>query len=80
MFAGCHSLRRAFGSKWARKVSHSTLKRLMRHASIATTESYYVHLDAADLGQELWRDFRPKESKVVPVPTPEPADSCRKQD
>ena len=54
VFAGCHSLRRGFGSKWARRVTPSILKRLMRHASIATTEGYYVHIDAADVGNELW--------------------------
>jgi len=54
VFAGCHSLRRGFGSKWARRVAPSVLKRLMRHANIATTEAYYVHLDAADVGDELW--------------------------
>lgn len=57
VFAGCHSLRRGFGSKWARRVAPSVLKRLMRHASIATTEAYYVHLDAADVGNELWEKW-----------------------
>ena len=50
VFAGCHSYRRGFGSKWARRVAPSVLKRLMRHASIATTEGYYVHLDASRRG------------------------------
>ena len=29
----------------------------MRHSSIATTEGYYVHLDAADVADELWSKF-----------------------
>jgi integrase len=57
VFAGCHSYRRGFGSKWARRVSTSVLRRLMRHASIATTEAYYVNLDASDVGDELWERF-----------------------
>ena len=62
VFAGCHSLRRGFGSKWARRVTPSVLKRLMRHASIATTEGYYVTMDAADVAAELsaaWGDKKP---------------------
>jgi integrase len=57
VFAGCHSYRRGFGSKWARRVSSAVLKRLMRHASISTTESYYTHLDASDVADELWEKF-----------------------
>jgi integrase len=57
VFAGCHSYRRGFGSKWARRVSSSVLKRLMRHASIATTEGYYVNLDASDVADELWARY-----------------------
>ncbi len=57
VFAGCHSYRRGFGSKWARRVSSSVLKRLMRHASIATTEGYYVNLDASDVADEVWEKF-----------------------
>ncbi len=59
MFAGCHSLRRGFGSKWARKVPTAILKRMMRHSSIATTEGYYVHLNAADVSDELWEKYGP---------------------
>ncbi len=57
VFAGCHSYRRGFGSKWARRVVPSVLKRLMRHSSIATTEGYYVHLDASDVADELWTKY-----------------------
>ncbi len=35
------------------------LKRLMRHASIDTTMSYYVALDSADVADELWAKFGP---------------------
>ena len=60
VFAGCHSLRRGFGSKWARKVSASILKRLMRHSSVATTEAYYVTFNAGNVSDELWAAFGPK--------------------
>ena len=66
VFAGCHSYRRGFGSKWARRVAPSVLKRLMRHANIATTESYYVHLDASDVADELWAKF------AIPAPADNP--------
>ena len=64
-FAGCHDLRRAFASRWCRRVSPSVLKRLMRHRSIATTEAYYVQLDADELADELWADFGAAEGKTA---------------
>ena len=76
IFAGCHSLRRGFGSKWARKVSPAVLQKLMRHSEISTTMKFYVHLDAADLGQELWKDFGPAgenrgfKGRSIPKPSP----------
>ena len=67
VFAGCHSYRRGFGSKWARRVSSSVLKRLMRHASIATTEGYYVNLDASDVADELWAKYGEQTADSKPV-------------
>ena len=67
VFAGCHSYRRGFGSKWARRVSSSVLKRLMRHASIATTEGYYVNLDASDVADELWTKYGEQAADSKPV-------------
>jgi integrase len=67
VFAGCHSLRRGFGSKWARKVSPSILKRLMRHSSVATTESYYVTMNAGDVSGELWTQFGPQSNISVNI-------------
>ncbi len=57
VWAGCHSLRRGFGSKWARRVASSVLRRLMRHSSTTTTEAYYVHMDAAEVADELWGKY-----------------------
>ena len=67
VFAGCHSFRRGFGSKWARRVAPSVLKRLMRHASIATTEGYYVHMDATDVADALCEKFGSLPTASVPV-------------
>ncbi len=53
-FASAHDLRRAFGTRWARRVMPAVLKRLMRHSSIATTMGYYVDLDAAEVADQLW--------------------------
>ena len=52
--ATAHDLRRAFCTRWAKRVMPPTLRRLARHASVQTTMAYYVHLDAQELGEELW--------------------------
>jgi integrase len=54
LFAGAHDLRRAFCSRWARKVMPAVLQRLARHAHISTTMGFYVTLDAADVANDLW--------------------------
>jgi hypothetical protein len=56
-FATAHGLRRAFGTRRARKVKPHILMALMRHASITTTMSYYVREDAQDVANELWERF-----------------------
>jgi integrase len=48
-----HDLRRSFASKWARLVPAPVLQRLCRHASINTTQTYYVHLRVEDIGADL---------------------------
>jgi len=53
-FASAHDLRRAFGTRWAKRVMPAVLKRLMRHASIGTTMAYYVDMDAAKVADQLW--------------------------
>jgi hypothetical protein len=54
MFAGAHDLRRAFCSRWARKIMPAVLQRLARHGHISTTMSYYVVLNADEIGADLW--------------------------
>jgi integrase len=53
-FAGCHSLRKSFGTRWARRVKPPVLQRLMRHAHIQTTMQFYVAIDADDIADEVW--------------------------
>jgi integrase len=53
VYASAHDLRRSFGYRWSRKVSTMVLKELMRHASVTTTEKYYVDIDADSTGALL---------------------------
>jgi len=46
VYASAHDLRRAFGARWSRKVNSMVLKELMRHASVTTTEKYYVGIQS----------------------------------
>lgn len=62
--ATAHDLRRSFGTRWALKVHPIVLQRLMRHADIQTTMTYYVHLDADAVSDELWKPLTVPE--VVP--------------
>lgn len=52
-FASAHDLRRAFCTRWAKRLSAADLKELARHSSITTTLQYYVHHNADELGGRL---------------------------
>ncbi|MCC6124719.1 MAG: site-specific integrase [Pirellulales bacterium] len=56
-FASAHDFRRAFGTRWAKRITTPVLQRLMRHANIQTTMSFYVNLDAEEIADNLWADF-----------------------
>ncbi len=56
--ASSHDLRRTFGSRWARKVMPAVLQRLMRHANVITTMTFYVDLDADEMADRLWASHR----------------------
>jgi len=56
-FASAHDLRRAFGTRWAKRVMPAILKRLMRHSTVQTTMGYYVDLESADVADQLWADY-----------------------
>lgn len=55
-FASSHTLRRSYGTRWAIHVQPAVLQKLMRHANIATTMGYYVHLDAERIGDQLFEE------------------------
>jgi integrase len=52
-YATAHDLRRSFGTRWALRVRPGVLRDLMRHSSVSTTMSFYVDLDAEDVGDVL---------------------------
>jgi integrase len=54
MIAGAHDLRRAFCTRWSRRVMPPVLLRLARHGHIATTMGFYVSSTAEEIGAELW--------------------------
>lgn len=62
-FATAHDLRRAFGTRWARRVTPAVLKILMRHKSIETTMKYYVGIESDDVAGQVWA------SVGLPLPT-----------
>lgn len=63
-FASAHDLRRAFGTRWASRITPALLQQIMRHASIETTLKYYVEQNADALAAELWlHDEAPKRER-----------------
>ena len=69
LFAGAHEVRRAFCSRWARKVMPAILQRLARHAHISTTMSFYVCLTADEMAGDLWANHgtladKPQEGNI----------------
>ncbi len=66
LFAGAHDLRRAFCSRWARKVMPATLQRLARHAHISTTMNYYVSVSADEIAADLWANHRAESQGNIP--------------
>jgi len=53
-FASAHDFRRRFGTRWKKMgVSSFLLKELMRHASIQTTELYYLEENADETQDEV---------------------------
>jgi integrase len=56
-YASAHDFRRAFATRWARKLMPAQLQTLMRHKSMETTLRYYVSLDAEKEAAELWKSY-----------------------
>ncbi len=56
-YASAHDLRRAFGTRWAKRVMPAVLQQLMRHDDIATTMTYYVEMEAEATADAVWEAF-----------------------
>lgn len=56
-YAGVHDFRRAFGFRWAQRVNTNTLKEMMRHESVRTTEEFYVGRNAEAAADQMWAAF-----------------------
>ena len=65
VWASAHDLRRAFGFRWSRKVNSMVLKELMRHASVTTTEQFYVGIQANETAAMLAGLMPPETTKLV---------------
>ena len=63
--AGCHDLRRSFGTRWASILMPIDLKALMRHADINTTLKYYVSSDSDTLSARIWAKMADAESTAA---------------
>ena len=72
VFASAHDLRRAFGERWSKRVSPMILRDLMRHASVETTEKYYVGVNARNTLAELRRVTRSRHEVPLEVPQRDP--------
>lgn len=53
--ASAHDFRRSFAARWARHLTPQALRELMRHASVTTTEQFYLGSMAEAAADELWR-------------------------
>lgn len=78
VYASAHDLRRAFGDRWSRIVEPLELRDLMRHASVATTEQFYLAKRAKRTatslrkrlgGSNVTLDVTPTEKRHPKVPS-----------
>jgi integrase len=61
-YASAHDYRRAFGTRWAKRVMPAVLQRLMRHANIQTTMKFYADVDSDAVAEVLWENHRQAQS------------------
>lgn len=76
-YAGAHDLRRAFGTRWSRRVLPQILQQMMRHESIETTQSYYVDMEAEDVAGDIWQAFN-AETEASPATSPTTSTDSKK--
>ena len=69
-YASAHDYRRAFGTRWAKRLKIAQLRCLMRHKDIATTLKFYVDQEADDVNSDLW-DAYEKSGNTLGNSTPE---------
>lgn len=65
-YASAHDLRRSFCDFYKQRLTINELKELMRHSSIATTNTYYLSVEAQSLGHKL-RAAPPRELFGLPA-------------
>jgi hypothetical protein len=51
------------GNRWAKKCFPAVLQKLMRHADISTTMSYYVNINAEDIADGLWAAYEQEKAQ-----------------
>jgi len=73
MYASAHDFRRAFGARWAKILPPMLLKDLMRHASVSTTEQFYVGVNAKSTVQAM-RKYLKASGEVTHAVTPKPTE------
>ncbi len=74
VYASAHDLRRSFGTRWAKRglpIFH--LKELMRHASVQTTQEYYIDIESDDTAEAVMNVFRGLKSDTLSDTGPETA-------
>lgn len=62
--ATVHDFRRSFGSRMAMRVMPQVLQKLMRHADIQTTMSFYAHLDSDMIIASLYQPEKTGQKKL----------------
>jgi integrase len=84
MYATSHDLRRAFCTRWSRRVMPAVLQRLARHAHVGTTMAFYVASTAEEIGADLWAAWGAMGDKKPPIDNTSdnkaPANACGADD
>jgi integrase len=63
-YASAHDFRRAFGDRWAVRVTTPVLMEMMRHESISTTMQFYVGRSAQATADVVWQAYASATAKI----------------